>query len=168
MPHGTKMAETLEGKLKDGKQDGFWTAWHENGQKMSEEQFKDGKEVVVKWWFDNGQQSVKAFTDKVSWKVLIRTGIPPGNKIEAKLEGWRSAWACDLWYENGQKREERKYKHGKPFCPCMETKRREVPLTILNDGQGIWFFTAIKERNFVFSYLDGIMITDSPSKRIFP
>ena len=39
--NGQKM---YEGTYKDGKLDGFWTNWYENGQKESEATVKDGKE----------------------------------------------------------------------------------------------------------------------------
>ena len=35
----------VEGKLKDGKEDGKWTEWYENGQKKIEENYKDGRQV---------------------------------------------------------------------------------------------------------------------------
>ena len=34
-----------EGNYKDGKEDGLWTEWHENGQKISEQTYKNGKLV---------------------------------------------------------------------------------------------------------------------------
>ena len=33
----------FEGSYKDGKKDGLWTGWHDNGQKKSEATFNDGK-----------------------------------------------------------------------------------------------------------------------------
>ena len=33
----------FEGSCKDGKKDGLWTGWHDNGQKKSEATFNDGK-----------------------------------------------------------------------------------------------------------------------------
>ena len=46
-----------EGSYKDGKQDGKWTSWYENGQKKGEGIYKDGKEDG-KWtsWYENGQK----------------------------------------------------------------------------------------------------------------
>ena len=32
-----------KGEIKDGKKDGSWTSWYENGQIRSEEHYKDGK-----------------------------------------------------------------------------------------------------------------------------
>ena len=43
------------GKMKDGKKEGKWMVWYENGTKKEEHNFKDGKKEG-KWmvWYDNG------------------------------------------------------------------------------------------------------------------
>ena len=43
--NGQKMSE---GHFKNGKKDGLDTFWHENGQKRSEDHYKNGKEVSRK------------------------------------------------------------------------------------------------------------------------
>ena len=45
-----------EGILKDGKQHGSYTEWHENGQKATEVTFKDGEEVSTKHWNSKGEE----------------------------------------------------------------------------------------------------------------
>jgi hypothetical protein len=47
----------FEGSYKDGKPDGLWTAWQENGQKFYGGTYKDGN-PVGKWtgWHENGQK----------------------------------------------------------------------------------------------------------------
>lgn len=45
-PDGKK----LEGTYKDGKWEGLWTGWHDNGQKMFEGTYKKGKKVSAKYW----------------------------------------------------------------------------------------------------------------------
>ena len=40
--------EQFEGHMKNGKIEGLMTGWNENGQKASEVQFKNGKEVSRK------------------------------------------------------------------------------------------------------------------------
>ena len=48
----------LDGKYKDGKKDGLWYEWYENGQKYSEGNFKDGKvDGLATEWYENGQKS---------------------------------------------------------------------------------------------------------------
>ena len=79
-----------EGSYKNGKQDGKWTYWWENGQKGAEETYKDGKEEGL-WtqWYENGQKRGEAtFKD-------------------GELDGLSTAW-----YDNGQKRFETTYKDG--------------------------------------------------------
>jgi antitoxin component YwqK of YwqJK toxin-antitoxin module len=51
---GLKIAE---GEYKDGKEEGLWTFWHDNGQKEKEGVFKDGKEEGL-WteWDENGKR----------------------------------------------------------------------------------------------------------------
>ena len=80
-----------EEPFKDGKRDGLSTEWHANGQKRSEDTFKDGKvEGLVTKWHPNGQKWIEG---------TYKDGKPEG------LETW--------WYEDGQKREEATWKDGK-------------------------------------------------------
>ena len=81
----------LEGSYKDGKRDGLWTEWHENGQKWQEGTYKDG-EVDGKGtsWYENGQKKEEA---------TYKDGMPDG------------LWT--YWYENGQKWYEATWKDGK-------------------------------------------------------
>ncbi|MFP6874732.1 MAG: hypothetical protein VCA55_14620 [Verrucomicrobiales bacterium] len=45
------------GRFKDGKHDGLWVWWHENGQKEREATFKDGKpHGLFTSWHENGQK----------------------------------------------------------------------------------------------------------------
>jgi len=44
------------GKMKNGKKDGKWTLWHDNGQKKYEGTYKDGeKDGKWTWWYENSQ-----------------------------------------------------------------------------------------------------------------
>jgi len=42
--------------LKDGKHDGLWTEWYENGQKKSEHNYKDDELMSAKGWKLNGEK----------------------------------------------------------------------------------------------------------------
>ena len=42
--------------LKDGKRDGLWTKWYENGQKKEESNWKDGKIWSALVWKSNGEK----------------------------------------------------------------------------------------------------------------
>ena len=47
----------MEGNFIDGKEDGKWTRWYENGQIESEGNYKDGKkDGKWTWWHENGQK----------------------------------------------------------------------------------------------------------------
>ena len=87
-PNGQK---EMEGKYKDGKQDGLWVWWYENGQKEMEVNNKDGKEdgLLVEW-YENGQKSIE---------YNFEDGKQDG------LETW--------WDENGQLRSEVNWEDGK-------------------------------------------------------
>ena len=39
---------------KDGKKDGKWTKWWDNGQKRFEGTIKDGKQISSKYWYEDG------------------------------------------------------------------------------------------------------------------
>ena len=44
-----------EGDYKDGKKDGLWTYWYENGQKKREENYKgDKRNGLWTWWDEDG------------------------------------------------------------------------------------------------------------------
>ena len=55
--HGGKK---YEANYKDGKLDGLWVVWHENGQKAVEANYKDGKEEGLETqWHENGQKGIE-------------------------------------------------------------------------------------------------------------
>ena len=51
--NGQKMKERT---YKNGKLDGLWTSWYENGQKYSEATYKDGKQIDYKAWDEDGNK----------------------------------------------------------------------------------------------------------------
>jgi antitoxin component YwqK of YwqJK toxin-antitoxin module len=84
-----------EGNLKDGKQHGLSVLWHENGQKKTEVNYKDGKQHgLLVSWYENGQK------------------VGEGNFKGGEMDG-PAVW----WYENGQKKTEGNYKDGKMDGP---------------------------------------------------
>ena len=42
------------GNYKDGKKDGKWTSWYDDGQKWSERIWKDGELISGKYWDEDG------------------------------------------------------------------------------------------------------------------
>ena len=45
-----------EGSYKNGKQDGLFTSWYENGQKSEEITYKDGEMIEWTLWDENGNE----------------------------------------------------------------------------------------------------------------
>ena len=88
--NGKKMGERT---YKDGKREGLTTMWYETGQKSEEVTYKDGEqEGLSTFWYVNGQKETEG-----TWK-------------DGKEEGLHT-----FWYENGQKRRQATYKNGKPM-----------------------------------------------------
>ena len=44
----------VENNNEDGKEDGLWISWYENGQKMEEVTYKDGNLISKKEWNEDG------------------------------------------------------------------------------------------------------------------
>ena len=86
-----------KGKLKNGKLDGKWTAWYENGQIKRETNYKDAKpDGKATEWYENGQiKTEHNYQLSKSYPVFV-----PNSK-------WTK------WYENGQKEGEGCFKNGK-------------------------------------------------------
>ena len=86
-----KNQKVILGKIKNGKKEGIWNYWYDDGRKKSEGTYKDGKKEG-EWtdWYENGQK----------WtEVTYKDGKKEGLSI--------------LWYENGQKYSETTYKNEK-------------------------------------------------------
>ena len=92
--------------------------YYENGQKKSEETYKNGKlDGLGTYWYENGQMKSKGTTE--DWRYdgledgLVTLWYDNGQKYfegtykDGKLDGL-GTW----WYENGQKEEEGTYKNG--------------------------------------------------------
>ena len=103
------------GYIKNGKKEGLWTWWFENGEKKNEGTFKDGKENGLhKWWYENGHKS-----EERTYKNGIKEGLwtkwyNNGQKgIEETYKDGELDGLETHWYENGQKSSEKTYKDGK-------------------------------------------------------
>jgi len=103
-----------EGSYKNGKQDGKWTYWHENGQKSGEVTYKDGKrDGLHTSWHDNGQKS-----GEVTWKDGELDGLHTSWHDNGQKSGevtWKDGELDGRethWYVNGQKSYEGTYKDG--------------------------------------------------------
>ena len=47
----------FEGSYKDGKKDGLWTWWYENGQKMTVRTYKDEELISQNCWDEDGSET---------------------------------------------------------------------------------------------------------------
>ena len=97
----------------DDKMDGFSTAWHENGQKKAEANWKDSKrDGLSTEWHENGQKKSES-----NWKDgcadgLANTWYKNGQKkAEANWEEDKIVWLLS-WHENGEKSAESNFKNG--------------------------------------------------------
>ncbi len=99
---GTKLSE---GNKKDGKQDGLWTYYHENGNIKGKGNFLsgDGGNVSeVSGIPRNGRNGIRKFFYEEGQKDL------EGTYKNGKRDG---QWT--KWYENGKKESEGTFKDGK-------------------------------------------------------
>jgi uncharacterized protein len=79
------------GNVRNGKQEGNWIWWYENGQMKFDKTFKEGKEDGFHTqWYENGQR-----------------------KNERHYKDEKEDGLFTLWYENGLKRFESTFKDGK-------------------------------------------------------
>jgi len=95
----------FEGSYKDGKKDGKWTGWYENGQKFSELNWKDGiRNGKYTEWHENGQKK---------WEATFKDGEVDG--------------LFTIWDENGQKKKEVTYKDGELISEkCWDGDGNEI------------------------------------------
>ena len=91
VPFTGKVTGQEQGSIKNGKREGAWVRYHENGQLGYKENYKNGKlEGAEVWYWDNGQLRHK------------------GNFKNGKKDGyWISYWGNDQLFYKGN------YKNGK-------------------------------------------------------
>ena len=88
---GKVIGNLIKGKIKDGKPEGEWLYYYENGQLRSKENYKDGKgDGELLRYYKNGQ---------LTWKGNYKDGKEDGEWLE--------------YYKSGQLKIKRNYKDGK-------------------------------------------------------
>lgn len=111
--NGQKKSEV---NYKDGKVDGLSTAWYESGQKQAELTVKDGvPDGLFTVWYEHGQKKSE---------IDYKNGVEDGRFIEWYESGQKRSEATNedgglvgrftTWYENGQKQSEGSFKDGIP------------------------------------------------------
>ena len=98
----------LLAQFEDGKGDGLWTFWHENGQKSSEINYKDSKpDGHSTIWHENGQKLMEAnFQDStpIGLQTVWYANGQKHSEISHKLQGRRIIlWNAFVWKPNGDK-----------------------------------------------------------------
>ena len=111
----------FEGSYKDGKKDGLWTTWFENGQKEFEKNYKDGKEDGLSTYWDknNGKVYKGNFLNFEDDSIDVSSlngsyfSYQRNRFVHSNLKGGKKNGLFTSWYENGQKEMEGTYKDGK-------------------------------------------------------
>jgi len=104
-----------QGEIINGKQEGSWTQWHDNGKKHVERNYKDGdllSETFYKY-YKNGQiDSKKNYKDKkLNGKSTF--WYDNGQKFfEGHYKDHKADSKWTFWKKSGLKEEERNYKDG--------------------------------------------------------
>ena len=97
-------------RLKDGKQDGPYTAWHENGQKAMEGTKPDG---LCTEWHENGQKKAEeTYKDGELDGPATYWHANGLKQIEATYKDGKQDGPATYWHENGQKGKAATYKDG--------------------------------------------------------
>ena len=104
-----------EGSYKNGKQDGKWTYWWENGQKGAEETYKNGEfDGKSTSWHENGQKMMEGnWKNGKPWdgkQILWHQNGQKQSELTIKDGEYDGKWTA--WYENGQKELEGIFKDG--------------------------------------------------------
>ncbi len=95
-------------------ENGKHVEYHENGQKMSESNYKNGKLNLLTLWYENGQKESETHFRNGKREGLLTLWYPNGQKrSETHYKNGKEDGLGTYWYENGQKALEIEYKDGK-------------------------------------------------------
>ena len=102
------------GRMKNGKKDGKWIDWYENGQKKKEVSWKDGNYDGKRTeWYENGQKKYQGTYKDDKQNGLSTDWYENGQKkYEGTSKDGKQDGLFTLWFENGQKVREETYKEG--------------------------------------------------------
>ncbi len=96
---------------KNGKQDGPWNRWYDNGQRQYDFLMKQGKMMSGLGWKPNGEPSMTKIVNGnglcIGYHVNGRKRFE-GKRVKGELEG-----IVTYWYANGAKYWERNFENGK-------------------------------------------------------
>ena len=107
-----------EGTYKNGRKDGLWTRWYENGQKENEGNYKNGKHDGIWTYWDKNDG--KGYKGKVERKVdedgYFFNSYSDGlliPKSHYRAKDGKAEGLVTQWYDNGNKKSEGTYKDGR-------------------------------------------------------
>jgi len=103
---------------KDGKRDGPWGRWYDNGQCQYQFLMQEGKMMVGKGWKPNGDASPTRIIDGNGLCVGYHSNGRKrfeGMRVKGELEG-----IVSVWYGNGSPYWQRRYRQGKANGPAKE------------------------------------------------
>ena len=103
------------GNIKNGKQDGFWTLWYENGRKIMEGTFKNGEQDGLHtFWYENGKEETRVRFKNGKQNGLMTKWYENGMiKEEGIFKDGKPEGFMTKWYENGQMKLQGTFKDGK-------------------------------------------------------
>ncbi len=164
------------GNYKDGKQDGLFVAWQENGKRRFQEDFKNGESVEgsAKAWNSRGERTYSLEEAKEEEPVIVTKPALEGVNEEelefregiAYLKGSDTPYTGQdfLLHENGQKKGVGNYKDGKEnglFVAWDANGRKKSEINYKGGKEeGVWMWWHENgqkggERN----YRDGVLVS---------
>ncbi len=118
-PNGQKVSE---GEYRDGKQHGKWTEWYENGQKWIEGKFRNGEKHST-WvqWHPNGQKDSEGeYRDGKQYGKWIYWHENGQKRGEGTYLDGNNHGEWIYWHENGQKWTEGPFQNGEKYGKWVE------------------------------------------------
>jgi antitoxin component YwqK of YwqJK toxin-antitoxin module len=104
------------GNLLNGKQEGKWTIWWNNGQRKYVGIYKDGIHVLQTYRYENGKKQLEGTHRNGKKDGLWTKWYENGEKwSERTFKDGLEVGVSTYWWKNGQKQIEGTYKDGKIF-----------------------------------------------------
>jgi len=107
--NGKKRAE---GKFKNGKMNGFWKEWDEDGSRSEGEYFDGKEEGSWTFWHNNGSKSREGRFQNGKRNGFWKEWYEYGGRGEGRYRDGKEDGAWILWGKNGNKRGEGGFKGG--------------------------------------------------------
>jgi antitoxin component YwqK of YwqJK toxin-antitoxin module len=142
-----------KGRIVNGKKEGLWLSWHENGEKLGEYHYKNGElNGIGKQWFVNGK--IQALSKYKDGKLIDTAKRYHSNGRLSEFAYYNNSGLQDgkftIWHENGNIIQEGYYILGRKDSICQtyydNGKIKSVPgirteknLRRPNEGNSVYF-----------------------------